>query len=50
MIYTAELFDTWFDSLCDARGKAAIRVRMRRADKSTQTKDIKKALKLARES
>lgn len=93
VIYTTELFDDWFDSLRDARGKAAIRVRMRRAedgnfgdcepvgegvsemrihhgpgyrvyfkragleivvllaggDKSTQAKDIKKALKLARE-
>ena len=94
VIYTTELFDAWFDGLRDARGKAAIRVRMRRAedgnfgdcepigegvsemrihygpgyrvyfkrsgievvillaggDKSTQVKDIKKALKLARES
>ena len=94
VIYTTELFDAWIDSLRDARGKAAIRVRMRRAedgnfgdcepvgegvsemrihygpgyrvyfkrsgievvillaggDKSTQAKDIKKALKLARES
>lgn len=93
VIYTTELFDTWFGGLRDARGKAAIRVRMRRAedgnfgdcepvgegvsemrihfgpgyrvyfkragmeivillaggDKSTQAKDIKKALKLARE-
>ena len=94
VIYTTELFDDWFGSLRDARGKAAIRVRMRRAedgnfgdcepvgegvsemrihhgpgyrvyfkragleivillaggDKSTQAKDIKKALKLARET
>lgn len=93
VIYTTELFDIWFDGLRDVRGKAAIRVRMRRAedgnfgdcepvgegvsemrihygpgyrvyfkrsgmeilillaggDKSTQAKDIKKALKLARE-
>lgn len=93
VIYTTELFDTWFRGLRDERGKAAIRVRMRRAedgnfgdcepvgegvsemrihhgpgyrvyfkragielvillaggDKSTQAKDIKKALKLARE-
>lgn len=93
VIYTAEIYDTWFDSLRDDRGKSAIRVRLRRAedgnfgdcepvgegvsemrihygpgyrvyfkrtgievvillaggDKSTQAKDIKKALKLARE-
>lgn len=93
VIYTTELFDTWYDGLRDARAKAAIKVRMRRAedgnfgdcepvgegvsemrihygpgyrvyfkrtgmevvillaggDKSTQAKDIRKALKLARE-
>lgn len=93
VIYTTEQFDAWFDGLRDERGKAAIRVRMRRAeegnfgdcepvgegvsemrihygpgyrvyfkragieivillaggDKSTQAKDIRKALKLARE-
>jgi putative addiction module killer protein len=93
VIYTTEQFDTWYDGLRDARAKAAIKVRMRRAeesnfgdcepvgegvsemrihygpgyrvyfkrtgmevvillaggDKSTQAKDIRKALKLARE-
>lgn len=93
VIYTTEQFDAWFDGLRDGRGKAAVRVRMRRAeegnfgdcepvgegvsemrihhgpgyrvyfkragieivillaggDKSTQAKDIRKALKLARE-
>jgi putative addiction module killer protein len=93
VIYTTEQFDIWYDDLRDARAKAAIRVRMRRAeegnfgdcapvgegvsemrihhgpgyriyfkrtgievvillaggDKSTQAKDIGKALKLARE-
>ncbi len=93
VIYTTEQFDAWFDGLRDERGKAAVRVRLRRAeegnfgdcepvgegvsemrihygpgyrvyfrragieivillaggDKSTQAKDIRKALKLARE-
>ncbi|TAK66574.1 MAG: type II toxin-antitoxin system RelE/ParE family toxin [Betaproteobacteria bacterium] len=93
VIHTTELFDNWFDGLRDERGKAAIKVRLRRAeggnfgdcepvgegvsemrihygpgyrvyfkrtgieivillaggDKRTQAKDIKKALKLARE-
>lgn len=93
VIYTTEQFDTWYDGLRDARAKAAIKVRMRRAEegsfgdcepvgegvsemrihygpgyrvyfkrtgmevvillaggnKSTQAKDIRKALKLARE-
>ncbi|MBK8760415.1 MAG: type II toxin-antitoxin system RelE/ParE family toxin [Sulfuritalea sp.] len=93
VIYTTEVFDSWFDGLRDERGKSAIKVRLRRAedgnfgdcepvgegvsemrihygpgyrvyfkrtgmeivillaggDKSTQAKDIKKALKLARE-
>jgi putative addiction module killer protein len=93
VIYTTEQFDLWYDGLRDARAKAAIRVRMRRAeegnfgdcepvgegvsemrihygpgyrvyftrtgmevvillaggDKSSQAKDIRKALKLARE-
>jgi putative addiction module killer protein len=93
VIYTTEQFDTWYDGLRDARAKAAIKVRMRRAedgnfgdcgpvgegvsemrihygpgyriffkrtgmevvillaggDKSTQVKDIRKALKLAHE-
>ena len=93
VIYTTEQFDTWYDGLRDARAKAAIKVRMRRAedgnfgdcepvgegvpemrihdgpgyrvefkrtgmevaillaggDKSTQAKDIRKALKLAHE-
>lgn len=31
-VYTTEQFDTWFDSLRDQRGKAAIRVRVRRAE------------------
>jgi len=92
-VYTTEQFDNWFDGLRDERGRAAIRVRVRRAedgnfgdcepvgegvsemrihygpgyrvyfkrtgieivillaggDKSTQAKDVKKALKLARE-
>ena len=94
VIYTTELFDSWFEGLRDRAGKSAIEVRLRRAedgnfgdcepvgegvsemrihhgpgyrvyfkragmeivillaggDKSTQAKDIKKALKLARES
>lgn len=93
VIYTTELFDSWFEGLRDHTGKSAIKVRLRRAedgnfgdcetvgegvsemrihygpgyrvyfkrtgmeivillaggDKSTQAKDIKKALKLARE-
>jgi putative addiction module killer protein len=93
VIYTTEQFDVWLQGLRDARAKAAIRVRMRRAeegnfgdcepvgegvlemrihygpgyriyfkragmevvillaggDKSTQAKDIRKALKLAHE-
>jgi putative addiction module killer protein len=93
VIYTTEQFDTWYDGLRDARAKAAIKVRMRRAedgnfgdcepvsegvsemrihygpgyriyfkrtgmevvillaggDKSTQARDIRNALKLARE-
>lgn len=93
VIYTTEQFDIWYDGLRDVRAKAAIKVRMRRAeegnfgdcepvgegvsemrihygpgyrvyftrtglevvillaggDKSTQAKDIRKALKMARE-
>lgn len=94
VIYTTELFDSWFEGLRDRAGKSAIKVRLRRAedgnlgdcepvgegvsemrihygpgyrvyfkragmeivillaggDKSTQAKDIRKALKLARET
>lgn len=93
VIYTTEQFDLWYVSLRDARAKAVVKVRMRRAedgnfgdcapvgegvsemrihygpgyriyfkrtgmeivillaggDKSTQAKDIRKALELARE-
>jgi putative component of toxin-antitoxin plasmid stabilization module len=61
VIFTTEQFDTWHAGLRDARARAAIRVRMRRAeegnfgdcapggDKSTQAKDVRMALKLARE-
>jgi len=93
VIYTTEQFDIWYDGLRDVRAKAAIKVRMRRAeegnfgdcepvgegvsemrihygpgyrvyftrtglevvillaggDKSTQAKDIRKALKMARD-
>lgn len=61
IIRTTDMFDAWFTGLTDRTGKFRIQARIDRAemgnfgdcepvgDKSTQSKDIKTALKLARE-